>query len=213
MTDLHNSIKKESLLIDNHYFPNINWFKNSIKFSYIIFSPIERYKKMTFRNRCVVAGSNGLVSLSVPIENGRNQKLPFKDVRIARDEPWQKQHWRTISSCYGKAPFFEYYADYFRPFFEHDYVFLFDLNMEIINTINKYIVVNQDIIINDSNSLINGCTAYQEDLPKNFQEKSSIRYAQLFEDKIGFQPNLSILDLLFMEGPNAKNILLDNDCN
>lgn len=202
--------KELILIIDNQYFPCVNWFKKSIEFSNIKLSLNERWQKMSFANRCVIAGSNGLINLSVPIENGRNQKLVFRDVKIANDINWQVQHWRTIFSCYGKSPFFEFYKDGIRPFFEKKYKYLFDLNFEIISTVNKYISNNQIVTMyegefnEEMERRLTYCT------PQDFQKQPDpIVYMQLFEDRIGFQPNLSVLDLLFMEGPNSRYLLID----
>jgi hypothetical protein len=85
------------------------------------------------------------------------------------------------------------------------------MNVEILKKINKIIGINQEIIEHDYNLLTDGYAVFAEDLPKNYHEKTDIRYPQLFEDRVGFLPNLSILDLLFMEGPNTKQILLGNN--
>jgi hypothetical protein len=163
---------------------------------------------MSFRNRCVVAGSNGLINLSVPLKNGRNQKLLFRDVKIDYSTNWQLQHWRTIVSCYNRAPYFEYFAEIFCPFFEKHYEFLFDLNRDIIQTIVKYLNNNQSIVVFDGDYEPAKVPPLSYCSPKNFQALSHpIKYTQVFEEKIGFQPNLSILDLLFSEGLNAKKLI------
>lgn len=199
---------KEKIIqyIENQYFPCINWFKISNNISYIELSSGERWQKMSFRNRCVIAGSNGLINLSVPIEQGRNQKILFRDVKIDNKGcNWQQQHWRTIVSCYNRSPFFEYYADGLRQFFDRKYIFLFDLDQEIICYLNKYLFDLQ--IVND-NEFEKKAVALAYCEPKDFQEiPEPVVYRQMFEERIGFQPNLSILDLLFMEGPNAKRLI------
>lgn len=197
----------DSISIENHYFPSINLFKNSIDKTYIKIYTCETYKKMSFKNRTVVVGSNGTVSLSVPIENGRDQKRPFKEVKIATNESWQKVHWRTIASCYGKSPFWEYYADYFAPFFTKEYRFLWDLNTEVLQLLWRIIDKKKQLLI--ENQLIENLELLGADfLPKNYVNvPEAVIYPQLFEDRIGFQPNVSILDLLCMEGPNVSAIL------
>lgn len=199
--------ENHTLCIENHYFPCINLFRTSIDESYIKISPWESYKKMSFKNRCVVVGGNGVISLSVPIENGRDQKVPFKDVRISADQPWQKVHWRTIASCYGKSPFWEYYADYFASLFEKKHVFLWDLNTEVLTLLWRFIDKKKQLII--ENELVDGVYFIGTDiLPKNYTAlDAAVVYPQLFEERIGFQPNVSILDLLCMEGPNTANVL------
>jgi len=199
--------KNDIISIENHYFTSINLFKNSIDKTYIKIFTCETYKKMSFKNRCVVVGSNGLVSLSVPIENGRDQKLPFKDIKIAHQQPWQKSHWRTIVSCYGKSPFWEYYADYFAPFFDREYRFLWDLNTEILQVLLRLIDKKMQLII-ENEQVVEMELLGADFLPKNYTADSNpIVYPQLFEDRIGFQPNVSILDLLCMEGPNVGAVL------
>lgn len=197
-----------SLKTENHYFPCINWFKNSIKHSNIELLSTERWQKMSFRNRCVVAGSNGLINLSIPLVNGRNQKLQFRDVKIDYSTKWQLQHWRTIVSCYNKAPYFDYFEEIFHPFFERRYEFLFDLNRDIIQIIIKFLNERQSIIIFNGNYEPTPIEPLPYCSPKNFQALPyPVKYTQVFEDRIGFQPNLSILDLLFSEGLHAKKLL------
>ncbi|PZP42754.1 MAG: hypothetical protein DI598_16585 [Pseudopedobacter saltans] len=200
-------LENDTLLVENHYFTSVYLFKNSIDKTYIKISPCESYKKMSFKNRCMLVGSNGLISLSVPIENGRDQKVAFKDVRISSSQPWQKVHWRTISSCYGKSPFWEYYADYFAPLFEKNFEFLWDLNTEILQLLWRLIDKKMKIVIEDQQVSAVSSLGY-DFLPKNYAEKPNpVIYGQLFEDRIGFKPNVSILDLLCMEGPNTGSKL------
>lgn len=203
----------DTLLIENQYFPVVNWFKYSFEKKYIILSACETYQKMSFRNRSVICGSNGLINLSVPIQDGRNQRAPFKDIKIAYRDNWQANHWRGIVSCYNKSPFFDYYRHGLENLFHQKHTYLFDLNLETLQWLKKVLHFQADIIVAKAEKM----AAYQniaEDatnrwLPKNFQEEvnAAIRYAQVFEDRIGFQPNVSILDLLFNMGPAADKLL------
>ncbi len=198
----------DTISIENHYFSSINLFKNSIVKTYIKIFKCESYKKMSFKNRCVVVGSNGLVSLSVPIEKGRDQKCPFKEVKIAAQESWQKVHWRTMASCYGKSPFWEYYADYFASIFDKKYHFLWDLNKDILQLLWRVIDKKKQLVI-DNQPIVNERLLGEDFLPKNYTSAGNpVVYPQLFEERIGFQANVSILDLLCMEGPNTANLLL-----
>jgi len=199
-------------IIDNQYFACIGYYSALFENTDIEIEQFENWEKMSFRNRCVVAGSNGLISLTVPVENGRNQHCLFKDIKINNRDNWQMQHWRTIYSCYGKAPFFEYYQMWLYAFFlEKKFVYLFDMNLEILYWVLKTL---------KSGIKPAFTSAYQKEpdaetidfrkkwVPKNYQTYPvSKEYFQLFSDKIGFQKNLSILDLLLCEGPNAYNIL------
>jgi len=204
---------KNSVLIENQYFPTLNWFKSSLLKTNIILLSSESYQKMTFRNRCVVAGSSGLINLSVPVFGGRVQRTPFKDVRICNQEKWQLNHWRTITSCYNHSPYFQYYSNSLQPFFFKRVDFLFEHNLSLLYWVKQVLRLTSEFIITDelNKDLAGGIII--EDLrnkwlPKNFQtENPAFYYPQVFEDKIGFQPNLSILDLLFNTGPEALNIL------
>ena len=203
------------LIIEYQYFGTISAINTLFQLSNIEFEVCETFQKMSFRNRMVVAGSNGLVHLSVPLEKGRDQKQLIKDIRISYSLPWQQQHWRTIESCYNRSPFYEYYRDWLETFFTRKPVFLLDLNREILEWLVK--VLKPSGRVSETQDFILEYPAGVTDLrsrwlPKNFQDEgSAIRYLQVFEDRIGFQPNLSILDLLFCTGPQAHSLLTGND--
>ncbi len=117
------------LLIDLQYFPSIILYKNLSKASNIVFEQYEFYQKMSFRNRCQIAGAGGVVNLSIPLLHGRDQKTLIKDVRISDRQPWQAQHWKTIVSCYSRSPWFEYYRDELELLYKRRFEFLLDWNL------------------------------------------------------------------------------------
>lgn len=206
--------KYSSLIIDNQYFGTVNYTSVLFQFSNIKIDICEPYRKMSFRNRCVVAGSNGLIHLSVPLENGRAQKQPVRDVRISYSGDWQLQHWRTIESCYNRSPFFEYYRTWLEGFFSKRFTFLADMNMEVLEWVQQQVKLKAVISVTDV--YLKTYPGETLDLrgyfmPKNFQSPAvagePIRYTQVFADRIGFQPNLSVLDLLFCCGPQAHALL------
>jgi len=205
----------ESLIIENQYFGNIDAYYNYTNYTNIIIEQFESYQKTSFRNRCIIAGPNGLVHLSVPIENGRNQKCLIKEVKIANRDRWQQQHWRTLVSCYGNAPFFEFYRDWIELFYKKEFVWLFDMNLESLFWLKKVLAIKAEISLSENYSKEYTDTVSDSrncHLPNNFQQKElPFRYVQVFEDKIGFQANLSILDLLFCEGPRAKQLLASSN--
>ena len=166
---------------------------------------------MSFRNRCMVAGSNGVVGLSVPLEKGRGQRELMKDVRISYSDNWQVQHWRTIESCYSRAPFFEFYRDGVGQLLGQKETYLLDLNMAIMSWLKKVLKMPGKIARTGSyqKTYPEGVTDRRNTiLPKNYlQEENCPRYTQVFEDRIGFQPNLCILDLLFCCGPQTRGLL------
>lgn len=204
----------ETLLIESQYFGNINSTIALFYFSNIKIEQYDTYHKMSFRNRCVLPGSNGLVHLSVPLEKGRNRQRLMKDTRISYSGRWQAEHLRTIESCYRRSPFFEYYWEDVQALTGRKESFLLDLNMAILAWLQKTLKFTGTVSLTDF---------YQKEyttavmdrrdhiLPKNFQDQPVVaRYTQVFEERIGFQPNMSILDLLFCCGPDMKNVLKDN---
>lgn len=204
----------DTIIIENQYFGTVNYINTLFQHSNIKIEQYESYQKMSFRNRCVVAGSNGLVHLSVPLEKGRNQQQLMKDVRISYSGRWQAEHLRTLSSCYSRSPFFEFYRDAVWGLIEKSPVFLLDLNLAILDWLQK--VLRFPGAFSLTEAYIRDYPPEVTDLrnrilPKNYQANPpAFNYTQVFEDRIGFQANLSILDLLFCCGPEAQKMLKDN---
>jgi hypothetical protein len=203
-------VNSQSIIVDNQYFSCVNYYSSLFMNADIKIEACEHYRKMSFRNRCVVAGSNGLINLSVPLQNGRDQKGMIKEVRIDNWDNWQRQHWHTIFSCYGNSPFFEFYREEVETLFRRKFTYLFDLNLEALDWVKKTIKLPGQISLTET--FLKTYPAEVDDarnrwLPKNFQQdEKPMRYIQVFEEKIRFQPNLSILDLLFCEGPQTAFI-------
>lgn len=200
---------EKCLKIENQYFALVNWYKASFQYKYIVLNRYERFQKMTFRNRTVICGGNGLINLTVPVEHGRNQKLPFGEIRISYRDNWQMNHWRGIVSCYGKSPFFDFYRDDLEKLLFLKHSFLFDLDMEILTWFKKVLKMPAEIRVDDNPvEYLKADIMTNKWLPKNFQDGPvMVKYTQVFEDRIGFQPNISILDLLFNTGPAAGKLL------
>lgn len=207
-----NNQNNNQLIIDSQYFGTINYINTLFQFSNIKIEQYESYQKMSFRNRCVVAGSNGLINLSVPLEKGRNGQQLVKDTRISYSGRWQAEHLRTIESCYSRAPFFEFYRDAVWELMGHKHEFLLDLNLSILDWLKKILKLPGEISLTETY-----CREYPDEvidlrnhfLPKSFQhETTGAKYMQVFEDRIGFQPNMCILDLLFCIGTTATDILV-----
>jgi hypothetical protein len=172
----------------------------------------DSYQKQTYRNRCVIATANGLQALTVPVEhdtlNIKNEILKVKDLRISDHNNWRRIHWNALQSAYNESPFFDYYADDIRPFFEKKYEFLVDFNEAIRQTVCNLLDIHPQVSyttdfsrqpsdIDDYREVIN---AKHPQADEDFQPR---RYWQVFEGKHGFQSNLSILDLLFNMGNEA----------
>lgn len=206
---------KNSQIADSQYFASVNYYRNLFLYTDNRIELFDNYQKMSFRNRCTLAGSNGLIDLSIPVVGGRNKRQLMCEVKIDYSQPWQQQHIKTIKSCYGKSPFFEYFISDIEKMLKCQYDFLIDLNNDILNWTKKIVKLNNLISFTssyiDENSLKDIVDNRNVFMPKSFQAQIDIvKYAQVFEAKIGFQPNLSILDMLFCEGPAAKNLLASN---
>ena len=202
------------ILLSTAYFAPIQYFTKLIAYPEIFIEQHENFIKQTYRNRTTILGANGSISLIVPVEKGREQKIRIKDLRIAYDENWQRNHWRTIFSAYNSSPFFEYYADEIEPLFRKKHEFLFDFNQLITETLLGILEINSKLklttefeqippeFLNFRNQISPKKHKIDEDI--NYLPQS---YTQVFSEKFGFVSDLSILDLLFNEGPSAHSYL------
>lgn len=204
------------ILLSTAYIAPVSYFSKLAIYPEIYIEQHEHFIKQTYRNRAVILGANGSIHLIVPVEKGREQKIKIKDLRIAYDEEWQRNHWRTIFSAYNSSPFFEYYADDLEPFFRKKSVFLFDFNQQITETILEILEIPAQLILTESFEQIpDNCANFREKIsPKahrNVEDPqfTAQSYTQVFSEKFGFIPDLSILDLLFNEGPSAHSVLMD----
>ncbi|PWJ44969.1 WbqC family protein [Sediminitomix flava] len=196
-------------IIDLHYFPNIEYFSILSKLDVVYLEAKENFQKQTYRNRCYILTANKVERLSVPLL-GANKGLPIQEMKIDARESWQKQHWRAIQSAYGRSAYFEYYADMIKEvLLGKEYTHLFELNYEILTFCLKILGVKCQIRLTEDFTPPQECDIL--DLRSAIHPKKEFGiinvqpYQQVFGE--GFAPNLSILDLLFNEGPNASYIL------
>ena len=204
------------ILLPVSYFPPIEYFQLITKDKNVVLELFENYPKQTLRNRCYLYSSNGKIYLSVPVQRKINNFALTKDIKISYNEPWQKIHLKSIESAYNHSPYYEYYNDYFVCFFERKFIFLLDLNIEILNKLLKICKIQSKIAFTEN--FIQG-TLGNSDF-RNFFNNLSVNhkvtnfknkeYSQVFDSKHGFIPNLSILDLLFNVGPEISNFLYEN---
>jgi hypothetical protein len=192
------------------YFPPITLFSTLYSETYVYFDIYEIYRKMSFRNRCLIAGAEGIISLSVPLKDGRNQLLPVNEVRISETENWQARHFKSICSAYNRSPFFEYYADELETLYQERFSHLVEWNLSCLNWLHKKLYWPAEIRFTDS--AVSFGDADQGDrrnrvLPKNYDHWNPVKYRQVFEERTGFFPNLSVLDLLFNTGKQAGELL------
>lgn len=202
-----------TLLLSTAYFAPVHFYSRFIHHPKVYIEQFEHFNKQTYRNRCIISGGNGLISLVVPVVKGRGPKIQIKDLKIAYDMNWQRNQWQTIVSAYNSSPYFEYYQDELFPFFEKKYDFLLDYNNCIHKTICDFLEIENTVKLTcDFEQVPDDTLNFREIISPKNKTKPDIafnpaEYTQVFTEKFGFQPNLSILDLLFNEGPNAYTIL------
>lgn len=194
-----------TVLLQTTYFGPIQWYQKLYRYNSSLIEQYDSYQKQTYRNRCVIATANGLQALTVPVEH--NSQL-VKDLRISDHNQWRRVHWNALQSAYSESPFFDYYADDIRPFFEKKYEFLIDFNESIRQTICNLLDIQPKVEYTSGyEKQMEGVDDYREVInakhPQADADFQPRRYWQVFEGKHGFQANLSILDLLFNTGNEA----------
>ena len=199
----------KQLLLSTTYFGPIQWYQKQYRAESVQIERWESFQKQTYRNRCIIATTNGPQALTVPIERQFTINC-IKDIRISDHGNWRHLHWNALQSAYGESPFFDYYQDDIRPFFEQRWDYLLDFNEAIrekmcelldiqpkVDYSKKFTVYSLSSCVPDYRMVIR---------PKNPEPDPDFtpkRYYQVYEQKHGFLPNLSILDLLFNMGPES----------
>lgn len=195
------------ILLSSAYFAPIEWYWQANHCGVAYVEQWDTYRKQTYRNRCRIATANGVQTLSIPVERpkGGLNGCQMRDVVISDHGNWRHQHWNALVSAYSESPFFQYYEDDISPFFTKKYRYLYDLNMEICKTVSSLIDINPTIIPTERFQPIGSCSNdLRESIsPKRDSEFHGKQYQQVFQQKNGFLPNLSILDLLFNMGPES----------
>ena len=195
-----------TVILTTSYLPPISYISKCLKSGKVIIEAEETYLKQTYRNHCLIAGPNGKQQLTIPVVKVNGNHTLTKDIKISYFENWQKQHWRSIETAYNNSPFFLYYRDYFEPFFYKTHDFLIDYNLQILNTIFIILRVENEIEFTSKyekeySSLLDMRNTSVQKYPDNGTPIK--KYIQVFENKSGFIPDLSIIDLIFNLGPEA----------
>lgn len=202
---------EKTILLELHYLPSIQYVSKLLQYPNVILEQYENYSKGSYRNRCHLASSAGLLRLSLPLAGGKNQQQPIREVKLKYDESWQNQHWTAIKSAYGKSPFFEHYEHRFLPIFQKKYEYLWDWNWDLLQVILDIISLENNIELTErfekesAGEILNFRNKISPKENKKIEdpEFKQAKYVQVFEAENGFLPNLSILDLIFCIGPEA----------
>ena len=195
-------------LFTTAYFPSISYMARFLAEDEPFVEIWETYHKQTYRNRCRVMTANGVESLSVPVVKVNGNHTMTKDMAISPIEPWQHIHSRCLESAYKAAPYFDHYYDYLRPVFEGRFDRLVDLNDAALKAVLRMLKVNKEIV-----HTTDYVREAENDLREAFSPKHQVdarlfpTYYQVFSAKYPFAADLSVLDLIFNEGPEAMGYL------
>jgi hypothetical protein len=188
-------------ILSSTFFGPVQWYQKLNRYDEVAIEHCDNYQKQTYRNRCLIAATNGVQALTVPVD---------RYVRISDHGNWRHQHWQALSSAYGDSPFFQYYEDDLKPFFTEKWEFLYDYNEAIRQKMCELLDIQPKVAFTKEY-----CQDYSGDLFHDFREAIQSkhphpdpdfqpkRYYQVYERKHGFLANLSILDLLFNMGPES----------
>lgn len=200
-----------TLLIDLHYLPSLEYFACLLPYNIIQLEAHESYQKQTYRNRCYILTSQKVDRLTVPVRKG-SSKVPYRTIEIDYSQPWRDLHWRALCTAYSKAPYFEYFAEYFHAIFLRRYTYLFDLNLALLQTCLELLQLEKKIELSEhyEKKLVGHLADARYNIyPRNRLGNSTyyhpVQYQQVFSK--AFHPNLSIVDVLFCKGRDARTIL------
>jgi hypothetical protein len=192
------------------YLPPVSYFSalKAVNFEFEI-EKWEHFPKQTFRNRATVASPNGALSLFIPVIKGSKYHTKIKDVKISYDFKWQRLHWMSLQTCYRNSAYFEYYEDEIAAFYHQETKYLFDYNLALTSWLFKQI--KQPAAFNFTESYIKEIPVaadYRNANRFKAENNQNLKpYFQVFDDRNGFLPNMSFVDLLFSQGPQAKVFL------
>ncbi|MBR4840576.1 MAG: WbqC family protein [Paludibacteraceae bacterium] len=191
------------------YLGPVSYYAAMLSSEKVLLEQYEHYLKQTYRTRCKIATSNGILDLTVPVEKPYN-KCAMKDIRIAYKENWQHIHWGALESAYRSSPFFDYYRDDFEPFYTRQIDFLLDFDLGLHEVVASLIgklpkvELTQEYIPDYQTGALDFRSAFS---PKELSSYKGKTYYQVFDQKFGFQNDLSIVDLLFNMGPESILVL------
>ncbi len=196
---------QKAIFIETMILPPVHVMAFIIRAGALVLEAHEHYQKRSYRNRYHIAGPQGLLRLSIPLSGGRNSGTPIKELRISEAYDWRQRHIRALTSAYGRAPFFEYYMPGLQQLMEKKIISLFDFNRALLELIFAFL----DVEVRIAESPAFGRAVRSVDMRGQFRPGVQAAaaafppYYQVFSDRNGFIPGLSIVDLLFNLGPES----------
>jgi len=202
---------ESQLLLPACYLPPISYFHTIQEHNLpLVIEKYEHFQKQSYRTRARIASANGMQDLIVPIQHGNKDRVPMKDIRISYEFDWQRLHWLSIQTAYRSSAYFEYYEDDFKRFYEEKFDYLVDFNVAQLELILKSVKLKRSVAFTEEYIAVpDDRIDYRQIIhPKKESILSHPKeYYQVFSDKNGFYPDLSIIDLLFNQGPQSKSYL------
>lgn len=209
-------MKSKDIILGSAYLAPVPYFAALYSCRKAYIERYDHYMKQTYRNRCVIASADGPLALTIPVEKSSEGKCAMKDIRVSEHGNWRHVHRNAFVAAYKQSPFFDYYADEFNAFFDRKYEFLYDFNMELTQWLCEQIDIQPELV--PTTEYMDTCEGIL-DLREAIHPKKSavdmasfyrpVPYYQVFDSRHGFQPDLSIVDLLFNMGPESLLVLRD----
>jgi hypothetical protein len=193
-----------TVLLSTTYFGPVQWYQKIYRSDEAEIEQWESFQKQTYRNRCLIAAPNGIQALTVPVEHTVSPLI--KDLKVSDHGNWRHLHWNALVTAYSESPFFEYYQDDIRPFYEQRWDYLLDYNEAIRTKICELIDIQPKVTLTGEYSRSSDNDYREAIRPKHSAPDPDFTprpYYQVYQQKHGFLPNLSILDLLFNMGPES----------
>lgn len=202
-------------ILTTAYLPSVEYFFAIAQSGRVLIEQNELYQKQSYRNRCRIFSAGGVEQLIIPVIKDGSHSRPIRDVRIDYSDNWLLRHKRAIDAAYNSSPFYLYYKDDFSGIFDSRPEFLFDFNMKFLELLLELIGLKADIKFTDKFESEYPSGDFRTRIQPKYKGETLVReykkektYFQVFSNKLGFQPNLSVIDLLFNEGPDSVSYLL-----
>ncbi|HEX2396360.1 MAG TPA: WbqC family protein [Bacteroidales bacterium] len=205
-------MNQSSILLSTAYLPPIQYITKFLFDQPVFIEKHENYQKQSYRNRCCIYGANGLQSLVIPVKKLHGVKMPVSSVEIDFTMNWKRIHLKSIESAYRLSAFYEYYADEVIEAYKTEIPLLFDWNLHLLNVLLRLCGINKKPAVTGEWQTSETFDFRQSINPKKRLSAPDplflpVPYQQVFSERSGFLPNLSIIDLLFNEGPQTLSVL------